>query len=156
MSQLDKRLLNQLIEEGAYHCVLEHFDAAPYETCRLLTRLTYDPASNKHANVIEAFRFLSEKRAEVKPDFFREIIRRHLWGMNDEGGNIDWSAPEIIGAVIAGSFEHFKSYLPYAFNAAIVEPAFHPSLKRALAMIEKINPAAVKEYQEQLSENMPD
>jgi len=90
---VSKAAFNQLIAEKDFAGLLQVFDQDAPTVRRLLTRITYSPETLLHGNAIEAFCFLSKERGAAHPQFFREIIRRHVWGMNDEGGNIDWSAP---------------------------------------------------------------
>lgn len=131
---------NRLITAGDYRAVLALFDEDPSEVRRLLTRLTYTRQTILHANALVAFSLLSEERSEQEPGFFTETIRRHLWGMNEEGGNIDWSAPEIIGAIIAGNIKRFSSYVPILYNTAVSEPILHQSLIAALELIATVEP----------------
>ena len=139
MGSITRDNFNALVEAGDFDAILRLFDDDPSAVRRLLTRLTYSPDAAHHANAIQAFKMLSSQRATQKPEFFREIIRRHIWGMNEEGGNIDWSAPEIIAAVIAGSPELFHSFIPIMYNTAIAEPLFHDSLHAALQLIAEIH-----------------
>ena len=62
------------------------------------------------------FRFLSENRSSLKPKYFGETIRRHIWGMNEEGSNNDWSVPEIIGGIIAGNLSLFGELTTIMIN----------------------------------------
>ncbi|MCL1847819.1 MAG: hypothetical protein FWF91_07645 [Coriobacteriia bacterium] len=128
---------NALVSAGDFNAVLLRFDQDPAAVRRLLTRLTYAPEAPLHSSAIEAFRHLSQHRATAMPEFFTEIIRRHLWGMNDEGGNVDWSAPEIIAAVIAGCPEQFSHFIPLMHSAASAEPTFHQSLQAALKLLDE-------------------
>ena len=129
-----------LIAEGDFDAVLCWFDKYPAAVRRLLTRITYSSDVLLHKNAIVAFRVLSKERATRTPEFFREVIRRHVWGMNDEGGNIDWSAPEIIAAIITGCPELFSDFIPIMYHAAVAEPTFHDSLYRGLEMIAEVKP----------------
>jgi len=137
---ITKRQLYQLLKQGDFDNVLSAFDEDAELVRRLLTRASYDRDDEAHGQVVGAFRYLSERRAQQRPEFFREIIRRHLWAMNEESGNIDWSAPEIIVAVIVGAPGLFSEFASYMFEAAAPEPVFHPSLMAALEMLALVNP----------------
>ncbi|MCL2806821.1 MAG: hypothetical protein FWD27_01445 [Coriobacteriia bacterium] len=137
---------NYLILEEDYSSVLSLFDEDPFSVRRLLTQLTYAPDTQLHANAIKAFVMLSKERAQANPLFFTETIRRHIWGMNEEGGNIDWSAPEIIAAIIAGNMEQFKEFAPIMFYNALPELIFHDSLRAALLLLKAVNPELTAPY----------
>ena len=72
--------------------------------------------------------------------------------MNEEGGNIDWSAPEIIGAVIAGNPEMFGKFFSFAFIAAVDELTFQPSLVRAYDLVREAAPEVVEGYARRIEE----
>lgn len=135
MRPLDKNEFYRLLDQGDFAAITRMFDQNPLAVRRLLTRLSYAAADGPRRNAILCWRELSARRAAGRPDFFREVIRRHIWGMNDEGGNIDWSAPEIIAAVIAGAPELYKEYIPIMRMAAEAEPSLRPSLQAALAIL---------------------
>lgn len=143
--------LNRVVCEGSFDKVLELFDVDASEVRRLLTRLTYTRETTLHTQAISAFAYLSEKRSEQNPVFFVETIRRHLWGMNEEGGNIDWSGPEIIGAIICGNIKRFSMYVPLLYNTAAPEPVFHESLEAALKRIAKVEPEPSLTYLSELA-----
>lgn len=138
--------LYELLLHQAYEGVVVLFDEDPSRVRRRLIRLTYKPESLLRERAIEALRFLSEHRGREHPEFFRETIRRHLWGMNEEGGNIDWSAPEIIGAIIAGQPALFGMFTSFMVLAALEEPTFHPSLKAATLLIAEVDEGLVQEF----------
>ncbi|MDR1604951.1 MAG: hypothetical protein LBS10_09240 [Gracilibacteraceae bacterium] len=137
---LDKNEFYRLLRRGDFAAITDIFDQNPLAVRRLLTRLSYAPADDLHRNGILCWRELSARRATARPDFFREVIRRHIWGMNDEGGNIDWSAPEIIGAIVAGAPELYAEFIPIMRMAAEAEPLLHPSLQAALTMLSRDQP----------------
>ncbi|MEG0791021.1 MAG: hypothetical protein RR842_10055 [Gordonibacter sp.] len=146
MRPITKESVCDLVERGDERALLLLFDQDPDRVRRYLTRLSYAPESPLHEGAISCIRFLAEQRTACMPEFFLETIRRHLWAMNEEGGNIDWSAPEIVGAVIAGSPALFGKFFSYAFCAAVDEPTFQPSLVRAFDMVACAQPELVEEF----------
>lgn len=154
VEDITKRGVRTIIEAGDRAALLALFDCDPSRVRRYVTRLAYSPDDPVHASVIDAIRFLAVERAADMPDFFRETIRRHLWGMNEEGGNIDWSAPEIIAAVIAGQPGLFGQFASYMICAALDEPTFHPSLRAAAALLAEADEGLVLEFRSVL-ENLP-
>ena len=148
---LAREEFNALIQRADFASVLCLFDEDPSQVRRLLTRLTYLRGTLLHENAIKAFKMLSTERAEANRKFFEETIRRHLWGMNEEGSNIDWSAPEIIGAIIAGRPDLYKQFLSLMFYNALLEPIFHESLQAALEIVAQAAPELAAPYQKEFS-----
>ena len=140
------------VERGAQEDILHLFDEDPDRVRRYLTRLSYTPDDPVRDRAIEVVRLLSRERSRSMPEFFHETIRRHIWAMNEEGGNIDWSAPEIIGAVIAGNPEMFGKFFSFAFIAAVDELTFQPSLVRAYDLVREAAPEVVEGYARRIEE----
>lgn len=147
-----KDSVKQLVEERNFVALLSLFDKQPDRVRRYITRLAYHPDSPEHDAAIEAFKYLSHERSDSMEDFFLETIRRHLWAMNDEGANNDWSAPEIIGAVIAGNPRLFGQFFSYAFCAAADELMFQPSLVKAYGMVAAVDESIVAPYTARIDE----
>jgi len=125
----------QLLEKGFFQQLLILFDQNPNMVRKYVTMATYEQDEKIRRPAIEFFGFLAEKRAAAKPEYFRETMRRHLWGMNEESGNIDWSAPEIIGAIVSAQPELFKEFAPVMIELALNEPVFHEGLLKAVKMM---------------------
>ena len=130
MSDITKSGVRALVEAGDETAILALFDEDPHRVQRFLKRLACAPDAAHHARTVACFRMLSRERSAGMPEFFRETIRRSLWEMNEEGGNVAWSAPEIAAAVVAGAPERYGRFASYLIMAALDEPTFHPSLRR--------------------------
>ncbi|MEL7564101.1 MAG: DVU0298 family protein [Dehalobacterium sp.] len=139
-----KQEIYQLLDEGSFDLLLSKFDQEPNTVRKYITMATYAQNEKFRQKAIDFFGFLAEKRAAGQPEYFREIIRRHLWGMNDESGNMDWSAPEIIGAIIAAQPELFKEFASVMIEAALSEPIFKPGLIKAVKMMASKNKELVE------------
>ena len=121
----------ELIEERDLVALLVLFDEDPDRVRRYLMRLAYDPHDPHHDETIRALQYLSAERSDAMPEFFLETMRRQIWAMNEEGGNISWSAPEVVVAVVAGNKARFGDFFSFAFEAAKDEMVFQPSLVKA-------------------------
>ncbi|WP_052241595.1 DVU0298 family protein [Berryella intestinalis] len=152
MARITKDGVRVLVEHGDDQDVLRAFDEDPDRVRRYLTRLSYAPDDPIRERAVEAIRLLSQERSASMPEFFRETIRRHIWAMNEEGGNIDWSAPEIIGAIIAGNPEMFGGFFSFTYVAAVDEPTFQPSLVRAFDLVSDAAPDLVGQYAARIEE----
>lgn len=150
MEEITKSGIRELVEAGDEQALLTRFDEDPSRVRRFLTRLAIARDEACRASTIDCFNLLSRQRSARMPEFFLEVIRRSLWEMNEEGGNVAWSAPEIIGAVIAGAPERFGAYFSYMFYAACDEPTFQPSLLAACERVGAAEPALVQGFEGQV------
>lgn len=130
-----KEQVLHLLKENAFNELLEMFDEEPNMVRKYLTRLTYHQDTEIRERAAESFGFLTKKRAQKMPQFFRETIRRHLWGMNDESGNMDWAAPEIIAQIIVAEHEMYGEFASIMIEAALNEPIFEESLIQAIKIL---------------------
>lgn len=130
-----KQMIFEKLQKKEYDSLLDLFDQNPNLVRKYATMATYYTENSLGYNALEFFSYISKKRAALKPEYFREIIRRHIWGMNEEGANIDWSAPEIIGAIVASEPELFGEFASIMIMAAIEEPIFHKGMFEAVKMI---------------------
>ncbi len=131
MATITKRVIRELVGENDIEGLSRLFEEDPSQVRRYLVRLAFDPDDPIHEPLLDAITFLCKRTSAELDEFWRETIRRQLWSMNEEGANIPWSAPELIGAVIAGDPKRFGMYFSFNFEAAKDEPTFQPSLVRA-------------------------
>lgn len=147
---ITKSAVRKIVEERDEDALLRLFDADPDRVRRYLTRLAYDPDSPIHDEAVRCIMVLSRERSDEAPEFFLETMRRHIWAMNEEGGNIDWSAPEMVAAVVAGNPSKFGAFFSYAFCAAVDELTFQPSLVRAYDLVASVDADLVAEFRESI------
>jgi hypothetical protein len=99
---------------------------------------------------VEAFGYLAKKFAREDIQFYRDIIRRLLWMMNDEGGNSNWSAPETIGEIIYNQPELFGDLAPMMISAALEEDFFHRGMLWAVNRFGHLLPHEVEKFSDEL------
>ena len=152
MLDVTKQRVQELVKERDTVALLASFDVEPDRVRRYLLRLAYDPHAPLHDDTIDMLRFLSHERSDAMPEFFLETMRRQVWAMNEEGGNISWSAPEIIAATVAGNPKRFGDFYSFAFEAAIDELAFQPSLVKAYDLLAAHAPEVVADSADAVEE----
>ncbi len=148
--RITKQGVSDIVSAEQWERLVDLFDQNPDRVRRYVTRLSFMPGSEIHAKAIDAFRVLAHERAAQRPQFFLETIRRHMWAMNDEGANDDWSAPEIVCAIIAGDPQRFKQFYSYVYSAAIDELMFQPSLLRGSDILLNYAPEVVREFDKEI------
>ncbi|HHW07293.1 MAG TPA: hypothetical protein GXX34_07155 [Clostridia bacterium] len=135
-----------LLEREEYDEILKLFDASPDLVRRSLTMATFHPEETAGEAAVRCFGFLARARGRQQPEFFRETIRRHIWAMNDESGNMDWRGPEIIAQIVSAQPALYEEFASIMIEAALAEPVFYPSLKKAVALLAATDPKLI-EYQ---------
>ena len=63
-------------------------------------------------HAIEALGWLTEAFAQTEDEAFRNLLRRCLWAMNDESGNVPWAAPEVMAAIIKNRPQQYAEFIP--------------------------------------------
>lgn len=116
VDQMDKAGVERLFE----------YDAAG--TLRMLQYFVFDtPDILRRWQAIDMMAHLASGYAkyEIGQDqgIFRNLIRRFIWQMCEEGANVPWASPEVVGAVVAAvpgkQFEEFIG--PMFFHAGLNE-----------------------------------
>lgn len=74
---------------------------------------------------IEALEVLAEHFAEQNDEAYRNVLRRALWAMNDESGNVPWAAPEMMAAVIKSSPQQFGDFIKLMITNGLDNPMCH-------------------------------
>lgn len=96
----------------------DDFDQSLNELCQLPARQVINPLFSFLLSSDEQIRWRAitgmgavvEKLAERDMESARVIMRRLMWGLNDESGGIGWGAPEAMGEIIASHEGLAKEY----------------------------------------------
>jgi len=92
---------------------------------------------------IEALGKLAKELAAQEPEVYRNLIRRFLWAMNDESGNVPWSSPEAIGSIIVNQPFLYGDLTPMLITNAFDNPMCHRGMLWAIGRIGKIKPSLI-------------
>ena len=84
---------------------------------------------------VEALGWLTEARASAEDEAFRNLLRRSLWAMNDESGNVPWAAPEVMAAIIAARPGQYGEFVPMLITNALDNPMCHQGLAWAVGRL---------------------
>jgi len=100
---------------------------------------------------IEALGYLAKEYGVKEELAYRNVIRRFLWAMNDESGNVPWSSPEAMGSIIANQPELFGEYTPMLITNALDNPMCHRGMLWAVGRIGKVNNTLVMPFIEKIT-----
>jgi len=96
-----KQILRGLLEKHDREGLVRWADGRKKGITALLALLLYETDELLRWRGIEGLGLLAEDLATRGIEPLRDIIRRLLWTMNDESGNVGWFAPEAIGEILA-------------------------------------------------------
>ncbi len=112
-----------------------------------LLALTYQPEGLLRWQAIEALGLASGRVADRDPEFVRGFIRRLFWSLNDESGNVGWSAPEAIGEIVASCPDVFPEFGPNLVSLldTVEEEYFCPGILWGIARVASSSPGLVSD-----------
>jgi len=96
-----KKVLRELLERHDREGLIEWADGRKKGITSLLALLLYEADELIRWRCIEGLGLLAADLAPRGLEQIRDVIRRLLWTMNDESGNVGWFAPEAIGEILA-------------------------------------------------------
>jgi hypothetical protein len=114
-----KYLKNQDIDS-----ILQYFLEDPSQASRTLQLYVYGtPNDVIHWRAIDYMGIAAGKFAPENDELFRNVIRRYIWHMNEEGGNVPWVSGEIIGSIIANvEGKQFREFIgPWFYHVDLNE-----------------------------------
>jgi len=120
-------------------------DSAVY---RSLISILFDPNELIRWRAIEAMGIVSSRQTGDKLSTVKQILRRLLWMMNDESGNLCWHAPEAIGEILTNVPQLIDEY-GLVLASFVSEEPFERGVRLAIARAAKhkrlpFNPVAAK------------
>ncbi|MCD5404943.1 HEAT repeat domain-containing protein [Peptococcaceae bacterium] len=102
---------------------------------RYLVRLTYTKDEILRWHAIESLGVVSGAIADRDPAEIRELIRKFLWSMTEESGNVNHHAPEAVAEIIYNRPKLFADLAPMMITASIDEEVFQPGMLWAVGRL---------------------
>jgi hypothetical protein len=97
----NKQILRGFLENRDREGLVRWADGRKKGITSLLALLLYETDELIRWRCIEGLGLLARDLAPRGLEQLRDIVRRLLWTMNDESGNVGWFAPEAIGEILA-------------------------------------------------------
>ncbi|MGI6224864.1 MAG: DVU0298 family protein [Peptococcales bacterium] len=143
----NKILTKELLNEEKYEQLLKLARKKHNKTLKYIQmNLFEDINSPLRWYAIEAIGRLAREMAPKEPEVYRNLIRRFLWAMNDESGNVPWSSPEGIASIIANQPFLFADFTPMLITNALDNPMCHRGMLWAAGRIGGIKSALVEPF----------
>lgn len=117
-----KKILRDLLEQRDRDGLVRWADGRKKGITALLALLLYETDELIRWRCIEGLGLLAKDLAPRGLEQMRDIIRRLLWTMNDESGNVGWFAPEAIGEILANVPRLAREFAGLLPNFLVEEP----------------------------------
>ncbi len=142
-----KSEVKKLLLERDYDklCDLEHRSGG---VLRLLRSVAYDREELVFWRAIEAAGHLTNFMAKTNPEGVRNFLRRLIWALSDESGDMAWSGPEMLAEIFIRNPVLCEDIAPIVIN--LDEPVFRKGAVWAAGRIASDYPEIVQEVSEDL------
>lgn len=110
----------------------------------MLVRSAYDKETLAGWRAIKAVGLTAKALVKTDYEFLRETARKLLWSLSDESGGIGWSAPELLGEIVAVDPQRFSDIIPLIAGVYnIEENVFRSGVVYALGRIAEVSPELI-------------
>lgn len=131
-----KQLIKELLLEKKYGQIVKMAEKNHSQTLKYIQmHLFGDVDGLLRWHALEAIGRLAAQLAPKEQEIYKNLIRRFIWAMNDESGNVPWSSPEGIGVIIANQPLLFQDYTPILITNALDNPMCHRGMLWAIGEI---------------------
>lgn len=86
---------------------------------------------------LSALGALASTFASQYDEVYRNVIRRAVWAMADESGNVPWAAPEMMAVVIKASPTQYKEFVKIMVHNGLDSPMCHYGVLWAVGYLGK-------------------
>ena len=121
-----KKLITGYITEQNYKAIVEEGRENNARALRYVQMNIWGDYRNEQRwHAVSALEALAEAYADQYEEVYRNVIRRAVWAMADESGNVPWAAPEMMTAVIKACPQHYKEFIKIMITNGLDSPMCH-------------------------------
>ena len=143
--------ISHYIDEANYAAIIKKGEESQAKVLRYVQmNLFGDYNLPQRWHAVEALGYLAKTFAENNDEVYRNVIRRALWAMNDESGNVPWCAPEMMAAIIKARPEQYGSFIPMLMTNAFDNPMCHRGLLWSIGYLGKAQYDNMEKFFEKL------
>lgn len=147
-----KQLIKELVLERKYESLVKLAEKKHSQTLKYIQmNLFEDINSPLRWHAIEALGRLARELAPKELEIYRNLLRRFLWAMNDESGNVPWSSPEAMGSIIVNQPFLLGEYTPMLITNALDNPMCHRGMLWAAWQIAKTRNSLVLPFVKEIA-----
>lgn len=118
-----RKAIKTAIKENNYSIVKEAYEADAASVLRTLQLHVFGIATQvERWRAIELLGLLARDYAKEDDLAFRNIIRRFIWQMCEEGANVPWASPEVVCSILSQTGNQYDEFIgPVFFHAGMNE-----------------------------------
>ena len=121
-----KKLITEYINEQNYEAIVEAGRENNARALRYVQMNIWGDYRNvQRWHAISALEALAEAYAADHEEIYRNVIRRAVWAMADESGNVPWAAPEMMTAVIKACPQYYREFVKIMITNGLDSPMCH-------------------------------
>lgn len=121
-----KKLITEYIMEQNYQAIVEVGRENNARALRYVQMNIWGDYRNiQRWYAISALEALARAYAADHDEIYRNVIRRAVWAMADESGNVPWAAPEMMTAVIKAAPKQYREFVKIMITNGLDSPMCH-------------------------------
>ena len=121
-----KKLITEYIHEQNYEAIVKAGRENNARALRYVQMNIWGDYRNvQRWHAISALEKLAAEYADANEEIYRNVIRRAVWAMADESGNVPWAAPEMMAAVIKACPQHYREFVKIMITNGLDSPMCH-------------------------------
>ena len=118
-----KKLITEYIMEQNYQAIVEVGRENNARALRYVQMNIWGDYRNiQRWYAISALEALARAYAADHDEIYRNVIRRAVWAMADESGNVPWAAPEMMTAVMKAAPQQYQEFVKIMIPTAWTVP----------------------------------
>lgn len=123
---ITRNLIAQYIKEANYQALIKSAAQNQAKTLKYTQSFIYGSYDDPiRWQAITAFGNLAQIYADEYDEAYRNVLRRSLWAMNDESGNVPWGAPEVMAAIIKAAPKYNYDFTAPMITNGLDNPMCH-------------------------------
>ncbi|MGM9525163.1 MAG: DVU0298 family protein [Peptococcaceae bacterium] len=121
-----KKIITEYIAEQNYPAIVEIGRENNARALRYVQMNIWGDYRNvQRWYAISALEALAAAYAADHDEIYRNVIRRAVWAMADESGNVPWAAPEMMTAVIKACPQQYGEFIKIMITNGLDSPMCH-------------------------------
>lgn len=146
-----KQLIKELLVREKYGPILELAAKRHSQILKYIQMHLFEDINNPlRWSAIEALGRMAKEYASKDFEAYRNLLRRFLWAMNDESGNVPWSSPEAMASIIANQPYLLGEFTPMLITNALDNPMCHRGMLWAVGTIGRVRNTLVLPFIEEI------
>jgi len=121
-----KKVITELIQTQNYDAIVEIGRENNAKALRYVQMNIWGDYRNElRWYALSALEALAQNFAAQYDEVYRNVIRRAVWAMADESGNVPWAAPEMMAVVIKACPAQYKEFVKIMVHNGLDSPMCH-------------------------------